>query len=248
MTNIELLEMEGENLFSEEQLNEVYTGKRYSKESLAKDLGVFLSKSSSKGNPFRDEMKKHKGAATTTNRDLASEVKGLSNAREILALAADFRQYKTEMDKLAMAFDQWKAEVKSKVTKLRDDDKAGHKAIPKEVKAKLNKFNSQLKHYSKLLPKATAKALKVQPMITQAQGKKDVANAHLSSKADKVTKKTVAGIEKETAKMKEEAKQKRAANKIAKQKAAEAAEKKAKTDAFKNKVKAKVAKINFKQM
>ncbi len=240
MNNIELLEMEGENLFSEEELNEVYKGKRYFKDSLTKDIGVFLSKNGSKGNPFKDELKKYKGAATTTNRDLATEVKGLKNSREILALASDFRQYKKDMENLSSAFDTWKTEIKKKVTQLGTDDKVGHKSMPKEVKAQLNKFNSQLKHYSKLLPKAAEKALKVQPLITQATSKKDVDNMHISSKANKVTNKYVTGVEKETAKMKADAKAKKAEKKIA-------AEKKAKKDAFVSKVKTKVAKIKFKQ-
>ncbi len=167
-TNEEVLD---DVLFEEDELNEVYKGKRYFSTDFQEDVKKFTKKVGKEGNPFKELLKDNKVPAA--KRDLGSEVKGLPNAKDILSLVGEYREHQKVVQDLADDFDKWKKETGTTVSRITDDDKNAHKSMPKTVKERLNKFYNQYKHYAKVLPKAAEKAKKVEPAIASAKNKSE---------------------------------------------------------------------------
>lgn len=218
-------------LFEDEELNEVYKGKRYFKDTFKADVDKFLSKADAKTNPFAELAKSNK--LSTMERDLGSEVKGLPNAKEIMSLGGDYKNYMKNVKDLADQFDKWKKETGTKVARTTDDDAAAHKTMPKKVKEELNKFYSQYKHYAKLLPTAVEKAKKIEPKLAETKNKVAMAGRVKDAKDKKVAdrKESVSTFKSNV--------KKKVSNKVD-------GAKKFNSD-FKNKVKGMAGAVNFKK-
>lgn len=217
-------------LFEEDELNEVFTGKRYNTSNFSGDVDKFVSKTGQKGNPFKGLLKTYGNPIGTI--DPAQSVKGLSNASELLGMIGGYREHAKQVQKLADDFDKFKSEMKTKVSRITDDDKATHKSMPKTVKEQLNKFYSQYKHYAKLLPKEHTKARGFNPAVSAAKRKTEIKGNVAQTKAN-------------NAAARKEATDKFKSNVKGKVSGVQAGAKKFGSD-FKNKAKAMAKGVNFK--
>ncbi len=147
-------------------------------------------------NPATPLISRYKGDHTWLSRNFGSEVRGFSNAKELVSKVGDFQRIIEELNRISKwfeesqtKFDNFIKEIEKASRIIRDDDaKAGldlkNRFLEglKKRKEELNNLEKQAKHYEPLMKEAVKKMNEYEAGLAAAKSSKEVSDIKASRK------------------------------------------------------------------